>query len=429
MKATASGAAILALCVVGFVADGPLASARAAQVMQPVQKTILATSCSQTDVQAAIDAAADGDTVLVPRGTATWTTPAVRTPSVRIVDKSVTLQGAGVDRTVIVDGTGKLSSEEPLSARSTADLPVRVSGFTFKDMPRRSSAEPALSISGTRWRIDHCKFDATGTKGRGIWGGTQGLIDNCIFVNCTQGVAVMGDGDASWDRPLSLGTAEAVYIEDCLFEYTEWGDGAIDAYDGARYVLRHNRLVGISIGHHGLDSGPYRSTFSFEIYNNQMDGRHMPSQGRAMHFRGGTGVVFGNTLVNYKSGIGLSSYRSFDRFNNKGGRWGLCDGTNPLDGNEDASGYPCRDQIGRSTGQSLEPLYVWANDFDGGPMPIGVNDGGKGHITEGRDYFRGPPRPGYKPYAYPHPRRRMPPSNPTEETWPGPRKPEDAARS
>jgi hypothetical protein len=143
-----------------------------------------------------------------------------------------------------------------------------------------------------------------------------------------------------------------------------------------------------------------------------MDGRNMPSQGRAMHFRGGTGVVFGNTLVNYKTGIGLSNYRSFDRYNNNGGQWGLCDGTNPLDGNEDASGYPCRDQIGRSTHQSLEPLYIWSNVFNGGPMPVGVNDGGKGHIKEGRDYFLDTPRPGYTPYAYPHPARLPAPATP-----------------
>jgi polygalacturonase len=36
---------------------------------------IHAASCSQEDVQAAIDAANDGDTVSVPAGTCTWTTP------------------------------------------------------------------------------------------------------------------------------------------------------------------------------------------------------------------------------------------------------------------------------------------------------------------------------------------------------------------
>ena len=398
MRTMMSVAALL--CSVGLLAAAP-----SREEPKPAPRTIQAASCGQHDVQAAVEAAQDGDTVLVPEGTATWTTSSARTPSVRIAGKAVTRQGAGIDKTVIVDGTGNLSAEEPLSVRSTAEQPVRVSGFTFKDMPRRNSAEAAINVSGTHWRIDHCKFDATATKGRGIWAGREGLIDNCALVNCTQGVAVMGDGDASWDRALGLGTAGAVYIEDCLFQYTEWGDGAIDAYNGARYVLRHCRLIGISMGHHGLDSGGYRSTFSFEIYNNDMDGRNMPSQGRAMHFRGGTGVVFGNTLANYKSGIGLSSYRSFDRFNNKGGKWGLCDGANPLDGNEDASGYPCRDQIGRSAGQTHEPLYIWSNTFERGPLPVGVNDGGKGHIREGRDYFRDTPRPGYKPYPYPHPAR------------------------
>jgi hypothetical protein len=212
------------------------------------QGRIVATSCEQKDVQMAVDVAEDGDIVIVPAGTATWRTVAVRTPAVRISGKAITLQGAGIDKTVIVDGTGKLSGEEPLSTHSSVDRPVRVTGFTFRGMPRRSGAEPAIGVSGTHWRIDHCRFDATDTKGRGIWAGTQGLIDNCVFVNCTQGVAVMGDGDKSWARRLGLGTADAVYIEDCTFHYTQFGDGAIDAYNGARYVFRHNTVRGVNQG-------------------------------------------------------------------------------------------------------------------------------------------------------------------------------------
>jgi hypothetical protein len=381
--------------------------------------TVTAVSCSQEDVQAAADVARDGDVVLVPEGTATWRTLAVRTPAVRIAGKGLTLQGAGADKTVIADETGSLANELPLSVTSSADRPVRVTGFTFRGMKRRSSAEPGLLISGTSWRVDHCKFDATDTKGRGIWGGTQGLIDNCAFVNCTQGVAVMGDGDASWARRLGLGTPDAVYIEDCLFEYTQWGDSAIDAYNGARYVFRHNVVGGSNVGHHGFDSGGYRSTFSFEIYDNKLDGRHMPSQGRAMHFRGGTGVVSGNELLNYTSGIGLANYRSIEANANLVGQWGLADGKNPLDGNEEPNGYPCREQVGRSTNQMLEPLYVWGNTFGGGALPVGVSDGGKGVIKEGRDYLLDTPRPGYKPYTYPHPYRERFPPRSAEAAPPG----------
>lgn len=50
--------------VIAFPARGQVARA----------STIRAASCSQSDVQAAIDAASDGDTVAVPAGNCTWTT-------------------------------------------------------------------------------------------------------------------------------------------------------------------------------------------------------------------------------------------------------------------------------------------------------------------------------------------------------------------
>ena len=54
---------------------------------------IEAKSVSFADVSAAIGSAKDGDTVIVPTGTATWTTP------LNITD-NITLQGAGAGSTV-----------------------------------------------------------------------------------------------------------------------------------------------------------------------------------------------------------------------------------------------------------------------------------------------------------------------------------------
>ena len=414
-----AGRTVAALGLLG-IAVGFMVAAGAAEQAPARPGVVQAASCAQEDVQAAVDAAQDGDVVIVPAGTAAWRTLAARTPAVRISGKAITLQGAGIDKSIIVDETGKLSGEYPLGARRGANQAegrlVRITGFTFKGMKRRGRAEAALHVGGTNWRVDHCKFDATDGDGRGLWASGRGVVDNCVFINCKQGVATMGDREASWRRALALGTADAVYIEDCTFTCTRPEDGANDAYGGARYVFRHNTVTGVNMGHHGCDSGNYRSTFSFEIYDNVMDGRHMRGQDRAMHFRGGTGVVFNNTLVNY-GGIGLSSYRSF----RSGGKWGLCDGKNPIDGNEEPNGYPCQDQIGRSTNQILEPLYFWNNTLDGKALRgVGVQDGGKGVIKEGRDYFMNTPRPGYKPYVYPHPYRQQSPPLAADSQPPSP---------
>ena len=65
----------LALTLGFTIAPGPAAGPRAAG-----PRTIPAATCSQQDVQAAIDKAADGDTVAVPAGTAVWKSPGRQRP-------------------------------------------------------------------------------------------------------------------------------------------------------------------------------------------------------------------------------------------------------------------------------------------------------------------------------------------------------------
>jgi hypothetical protein len=67
--------------------------------------TINAASCSRTDVLNAITAAADGDRVLVPAGTCTWTS------RITVSGKGITLAGAGINRTTIVNGTNSTALE------------------------------------------------------------------------------------------------------------------------------------------------------------------------------------------------------------------------------------------------------------------------------------------------------------------------------
>src|SRR5262245_23526008 len=58
--------------------------------------TINAKSGSLVDVSSAVASAKDGDTVTVPAGTAIWT-------STLNIAKNITLQGAGVASTIIID--------------------------------------------------------------------------------------------------------------------------------------------------------------------------------------------------------------------------------------------------------------------------------------------------------------------------------------
>jgi alpha-L-fucosidase len=398
----------------------------------PAGKVIQAASVAQADVQAAVDAARDGDTVLIPEGTTTWKVPAGYKPAVLIDGKAITLQGAGLDKTVInVDLEGQLV----LHAKAAEGKPFRITGLTLKFLaiqPPRSPPLISVTGRGRNWRIDHCGFEgltvpssspafAEGVAvGRGVyaWAHCYGLIDHCTFVNLRQSVSVNGAVDASWEEPLALGTAEAVYVEDCDFRLTAHPDGVNDAYDGARYVFRHNTVTGFgSLGHHGFDSA-LRSTFSFEIYENTI--RPHERFVFTMHLRGGTGVIFGNRITGGKAAaIIAANYRSDEQYRNWLGNKGLCDGQNPLDGNEEPNGYPSRDQIGRATDQILDPLYAWDNTRDGQGVNVSVKPTAKEHIHENRDYCH-TARPGYRPYPYPHPlQAQWPPLPPADVQPPG----------
>lgn len=433
---------------------------------------VAASSCSQVDVQAAIDAAAEGDTVVVPAGRCTWTAP-VQVGRVATSDppsyesRNVVIRGAGAGRTVIVSGTGEGWDQRPFWITCQEGKPFRIAGFTFTGMQRRGSTEPAIQIGGAcrNWRIDHNTFDVSdrepGTQGRGIIVGdySYGLVDHNRFLDTYQGILVLWDGAASYERPLSLGTEQAVYIEDNEFWYSDdyAGDGANDASNGARYVFRHNRLRNAFIGHHGCDSGGHRATHSFEIYGNEIEWT-VDSWWYASRFRDGTGVVYDNVLTGrlHDLTFGVVNYRTCcchwctsvdppaygwpcepfaacaEPLHTNCSEWGRCDGSNPLDGNLDATGWPCLDQTGRSTDedgdgiQDLQPLYEWDNTVNGEDADITVSDpwGCTGpsmadHLQEGRDFFNDTRRPGYVPYPYPHPLAREADPWPDGDAGPG----------
>jgi hypothetical protein len=368
--------------------------------------TIVAASCSQSDVQAAINAA---DTVIIPAGICTWTSP------VFIENKSIFIQGAGIDQTVIINAVPKTDHRDtPFWIEGAEEKPFRITEMTFQGGGSGGNSDfGAIFVGGTRknWRIDHCKFDNLNGRAIRIGGKTFGVIDHCQFNMKTQAIYVANDNDGSWRSPLSLGTSDAVFVEDCNFIFVGNGTmAAIDGGGGCRYVFRYNTCTGIHVINHGTDtSGIIRSAFSVEIYHNALT--HSNNWFSAVHLRGGTGIIFNNTFNGYQNGIIVDNYRSHQAYP----PWGKCDGSSPYDGNEEPNGYPCIDQIGRSTdsgpgtAQALEPLYEWNNTLDGADVDISSNSQ---HVQENRDYYNDTPLTGYQPYQYPHPLTRSAPSTP-----------------
>jgi chitodextrinase len=376
---------------------------------------ITASSCSQTAVQTAINAATAGSTVLVPAGTCTWTTASSGTPSV-ILNKAITLQGqttcsgAGAnlscsDATIIYDGTGTAFLEIPLEI-SASD--ARVTGFTFLDTRSVSDAKSAVQTdrNTTGWRIDHCHFHPTNTNNtRAISAWGFGLIDHIVFEQAQDGVDVEGgrigdsvDGDGSWSQPMGFGTANAIYIEDNRFIYSSPLDGAFDSYAGARVVFRYNYVSGTNIGGHGLDSGGSRSTLWADINNNTFvnPNSSIYTMGNT---RGGSWLLWNNTVSatggSYNSFWWIQNYRSDSNYSTS---WGACDGTNPIDQNiSGMQGWGCKDQVGRGTNQGVYPQYSWGNSFKGAPATVASNFNVCGysdctrartyHLNENREFF------------------------------------------
>ena len=144
--------------------------------------TINATSVSFADVASAIALAADGDTVVVPAGTASWT-------SILLITKGITLQGAGNDATVILDDVPRTLANEGgsiIAASSTPSQSFRLTGFTFRNGSLTTAGSGTVRISGASTvpsvRVDHCHFDSLYcNQGIQIFGWLYGVIDHCVF--------------------------------------------------------------------------------------------------------------------------------------------------------------------------------------------------------------------------------------------------------
>jgi hypothetical protein len=379
--------------------------------------TINAASCSRADVEAAVQTAADGDTVVVPSGTCTWA-------STLTIRRAITLQGAGIDLTIIVDEVPRGGSAKAtvLIAETIAGKSFRLTGFTIKggSINTQTHYDGAVIIGGISkaWRVDHVKFSKLHATSIQTYGETYGVIDHNVFdLIGVQAIIVWHEawggasyGDGSWADAAYLGTEKAIFIEDNVFTQAAT-IGEVDCTGGGRYVFRHNTVNSAMVGNHGTETTQrVRSCRSLEIYNNTFT-KAAPNWFTGVFIRGGTGVIFNNTFTGYTAGVTLNNFRSSDTYT----PWGKCDGSSPYDGNTDL-GYPCIDQPGRGKGlllsgstptpaswpqQAPEPIYAWNNVLIGASLPeIGSNT--PASVREGRDFFN-KSMPGYQPFTYPHP--------------------------
>jgi hypothetical protein len=371
-------------------------------------------TCSQANVQAAVNAAADGATVAIPAGNCTWSSP------VTWANKNIALIGAGIGVTNITAGS---------AFKITADTKAgfRISGMTLVYSDSSATLLQITNNTGTPvkgWRVDHITINQTGSQGTGtgfiVIGMAWGLVDHLTWNNNGHSVQAINSyayannvdtaadvGGTAWLQPLGAGTDSAVYVEDSTFNFESPGNPQIatgDAQMAGRMVWRHNVIHGaMSMTHAAWDST--RGQQKFEFYNNTVDSVNGT---RPLLLRSGFNAVFNNTITGSWS-IGNSIFIDNVRDSPSGtcnAGHTQCNGSSSYDGNTSGqSGWPCEDQIGVGSGawghQTLQPSYFWNNTIS---VTINAPVCTSPHLVAGRDYFdNGTAMPGYTPYTYPHP--------------------------
>jgi hypothetical protein len=383
---------------------------------------IQASSCSQSDVQFAINSAQDGDTVLVPAGECIWDS------EVSILNKTITLigSGSGIGGTKINYGGSNHTLLEIDPGTKTGK--VEITGFWFYGGESDYWSGTAISFGGPKgWknlRIHHNVFE--NNKQWTIVGnaGTHGLIDQNTFIGSAHGIIFYGNGAEDWEEPLTLGSAEFFFVEDNFFDWDDWygvtGAACMDMNKGGRVVFRHNTIkYGFWETHDRARSGLV-SANAYEIYNNNFWTN--TTKWKGLDVSAGTGVIWGNNFTgggtwetDWTIPIGAMDYKSFDPRS-----LSLCDGTDPVDQNVPGeAGWRCQYQIGTQgegpTAYSY-PLFLWSNynnsNLVGMQCTAGCEVNGRPHLLEGRDFINNgtTPKPGYTSFTYPHPLRQNDPT-------------------
>ena len=378
----------------------------------------------------------------------------IKNVGVKWADKQLRLMGAGMDQTTIVgDGT-------KFHVQADTHASFRISGMTLSGgtpggvfVFKNSTNTPTAGF-----RVDHVHFvytEDTASDYFFVNGLIYGVIDHCT-VDAPGGILVQHygyteqegsySGTTSWTLPLDLGGPSAIYVEDSTVNYgAGWFPGMNDSWSGGRLVFRFNQLSRPVFQTHGA-RGTMRGGLKLEIYGNTMtsDGVQWDRYGE---IRSGTGVFFNNTVSGYQHPFAdLDVPRVCDTGASDFGGW--CDGTSAWDGNLGSSasgdaGWPCLDMPGRGTtpdampgaAQPSEPYYAWRNGPEAGctsddgactPQDVFDDNGGyelcapgpphtsdyvkvspaqQPHVGNVYDAVNGglTPKPGYAPYAHPHP--------------------------
>ncbi len=400
-------------------------------------------------LQTAVDAARDGDTLLLPAGEFVLDERVVIRTFISIKGKGRGVGGTKLyRRESVADSVLSSASWRQMfyfisSSDASSNSVISDIYFKGKNPSVRSgdggsiAADNAIRIDNFKdFVITNCRFEHFGAAAVRIKHKdnlASGLIFNNEFIHNYKknldlgyGVSVYGNNNQWIDDP-QFGSENFIFIEDNYFvghRHSIAGGGA------GRYVFRHNvaadNLFGHAIDAHEARGGTisqstgYFSTRAYEVYENSVyntkfkdgtlfiDGSTQEPYNRlvrvAIGIRGGEGLVYNNKIEGYRFGIELFVIPHFP-------------------GDDE---YPISYQIGYQSGKKLGPrhsgnqlpegggdLFIWANTFipfrasDPGFTPFYTGYERPDRLLKDRDYHLATEKPGYTPYTYPHPLRRL----------------------
>jgi hypothetical protein len=392
-----------------------------------------ANNCSRAEVAAAIARAGDGDTVIIPAGTCTWT-------------EGITIEGKGIHLTAQMKGSVTLvhSAGGATLIAITRDRSNVGSISNLRFLQGASSSNGThVSISGPGFPgtdyspvlLHDNHFETNGAMLRAVLVRTVGgaiIYNNYFFSNLQDDQAIgfkaetAADGP-SWTSASTWGTSDTTglantYVEDNVFD--RFYNQALDPDGNARVVIRRNTFDRSAMASHGADTGP-AGVRHVEVYENQFlftnmgdcDGSQTPPLDYFLFIRGGSWVVADNQMPDLNScawGNKAELRLTVMNLRRNAGPYACWKG-----------GYPAPRQVGRGHNGSAvisEPLYFWGNTGGANFTSPGLSDyapdacsGGpavSGYIQANRDFISGP-KPGYTKYAYPHPMRGAPSVRPS----------------
>jgi len=203
-----------------------------------------------------------------------------------------------------------------------------------------------LMGNGSNVRVDHCMTSNLYDDAIEVYDAVTGVADHDVFYlsgnqHAFEFTAAAWNGglwaDGSWEDTSHFGSSSFFFAEDCTFinPSNTVSTAAIDATQGARWIVRNCVVSNMFLSNHGTESGGLeRGPRACEVYGNTFYSDGCTVTPNVVTFRGATGVLFSNIAICRNRGFfnnfaSLNEYRMTENYPT----WGISDGTNSIDQN------------------------------------------------------------------------------------------------